>query len=342
MVNGCRPRNSSTICSAVIHVTRPFSLHCVLMSNRNGFNSVSNSSTTTVHCARVHLTGVTRRLVTSLRGRAISFISGCSNARGVPSIVPAGVPGLLIGNSSNVTMNVTAGVPPRGLARIVGNYLTCVSSRSVDVRKLVRRVPNPSFPATTVVGNHHNVRRTCHANHNGMCVHTHTRIRISTGAKHRAVVIRRVPCRMGGTHLVRGVTRLMGRGHIRNVDTLHSRSSGSNVHVIVRIGHSTINRIILGGLCSRARLRISFNVGVITLRRNRPGVVGLGSVVTTFIHRHHRIIAHHAVFRLHGTHSHTRVLRTLTITLTGVSPVVRLVHRTPAPTRTGATLITGP
>lgn len=340
ILNGCRPRNSATICSSTIHVTRSFSVHCPLMSNRNGFNSVSNSSTTTVHCARVHVTGVALRVLHSVSGSAISFVPGCSNSLARPLILPSHVPGLLIGNSCNVTMNVTAGIPPRGLTRIISKLYTVVSGPRVAVSRLVGCVGKPSFPATTVVRKRGNVRSACHANHNSVAIHTEMSVR---RVRHKGghVVIARLPCRIGGTHLIRVVTSLSHRGIVSNVATLHSRSSQDNVHVIVRLHSSIGPRVVLGGLCGRARVRIGFNSVVLTLISKRPHVLGLGRVLCCCLGRRRRIVAEEDHCRLRGTRTGTRVLRNLLVTLSRVSRIVHAVHRSQASRITGATLVSG-
>ncbi len=298
---------------------------------------MSNSDTTTVHCARTHLRLHNRTVVRSLSGSAISVAGGFSSALGRPAMVPAGVPGLLIGNTDNVTMNVTAGVPARGLDRIVSTYITCVRGGSVSVSNLVRCIGTPSFPAKNFVCNVRNIHSTCRANHNHIVVHTHTRVRPNRGRS--GVIIARVPCNIGGTRLVGRVTSLIGRGGVRKVDGTGSRSSHRNVHVIVSIGHSTGTGIILGGLFGVAPLRADFDIGYVTLIGKHPELLALGSYVSGFISRHRSMIVHHAHCSLHGTRRHTRVLRKLVVTDSGVSRIIRVVHDTRGPRTTVRKLV---
>lgn len=325
MLNHCRPRNSTSICSTVIELTRAFSVHCVLISNRNGFNAVSNSPTTTCECARSHVDGVDVHVLRSVSGSAISFGPGCSSHLGRPSILPAEFPGLLMGNSSNVTINVTAGVPPRGVGRIIRNIGCLVSRPSYSSLSLVRYVGKPSFPATNVVVNAGKVGSTCAANHNGVCLHTHTRV-IRRGNSRFGVVMARLPCRIHGTTLVTDVTSLIGSGHLRNVSNVGSFAGEGNVRVRVSIGESTGTRIILGGLCGVARVRMAFNIVVLTLISNIPGVLGLGRVLRGCVGFERRIVAHHAGCSLGGTRTETRVLSNLHGTVSVISRVVTAVE----------------
>ncbi len=337
ILNRCRPRNSTSICSTVIHVTRSFSLHCPLISNRNGFNTVSNSPTTTCHCARTHVDGVDLSVLTSVSGRAISFIPGFSSAAGRPSILPSHFPGLLIGNSANVTINVTAGVPPRGLYRIISTVYLLVSGPRTRLTSVVRFVGNPSFPANNIIVNHDNVHTTCTANHNHVAIHTGARVRRRNGHAH--VIVDRVPCRIGLAGLIGSVVRLISSGHVRNVTSIISRSDVRNLQIIVSLGQSTIPRIILGRLFTCARLRIAFNTVVLTLISNAPQILALGRVLRRCVGFRVRIVAHHAIFRLHGTGRHTRVFRTLGATISFVSRIVGVVHGSGSRTSTGLTLV---
>lgn len=313
------------------------------MSKRKGFNSISNSNTTTVHCARTHLDGVSVRVATSVGGGAMSFVPGFSRARGRPAMLPSEFPGLLMGKASNVTMNVTAGVPPRGLHRIVSTIIRVVSSRVTSgrraaVRRVLRVIGKPSFPANTRVLNAEKVRRTCEAKHNGVEIHTIAGVRPVRG-KGGEVVIARLPCVMGGTHLVRGVTRLMESGGVSKVASLDSRSGHRNVEVYVRLHHSIGPGMVLGRLCGRARLRSAFNIVVLTLISGRPGIVGLLRVLRCCLHRRRSIIAEEARCSLGGTRRETRVLRKLLVTLSGVSRIVHVVHNSGGIRRTGTRLV---
>lgn len=338
ILNSCRPRNSTSICSTVIHLTRSFSVECVLISNRNGFNSISNSPPTTCHCARTEVDGVSLRVLASVRGGAISFVSGCSSHLGRPAILPDHFPGLLMGNSDNVTINVTARVPPRGLNRAVSTIYALVSGPSTRLTRVVRYVPKPSFPANNVVVNEDNVHTTCTANHKGVAMETGARV-VRTGGNECGVVIARLPCGIGGTELVRGVTSLMGSGEVRNVSGVRSRSSHGNVRVRVSVGESTSPRVILGRLFSCARLRAAFNTVVLSVISNRPGVLSLGRVLRYCVRFRTRIVHHHASFSLGGTHSETRVLRNLGVTLSFVSRMVGVVEGDGSATDTGTNLV---
>lgn len=247
-------------------------------------------------------------------------------------MVPAGVPGLLMGNNGNVTMNVTAGVPARGLNRMVSNYYTCVSGGSVSASNLVRCVPTPSFPANTAVCNVRKIGSTCRANGNEVIMHTATRVRSNRGRS--GVIVARVPCNIGGRRLIVTVTSLTGRNEISNVTGIGSRSNHRNVHVIISMGHSTGTGILLGGLFGLATLRDSFSMGYVTLIGNHPHLLDLGRYIGCFISRHRSIAVHHARFRLGGTRRHTRVLRKLVVTYSGVSRIIRVVHTDGAPSST--------
>ncbi len=243
----------------------------------------------------------------------------------------------MIGNNGNVTINVTAGVPARGLKRIVSNYYTCVSGPSVSASKLVGCVPTPSFPAKTCVCNLRNIESTCRANHNEVIVHTGIRVRANRARS--GVIIARVPCNIGGRRLVRCVTRLIGRNGLRNVAGTGSRAKQRKVEVIVSIQHSTGTGIVLGGLFGVATLRDSFSIGSVTLIGNHPELLGLERYVGCFIRRHRRIAVQQAGCSGGGTRRETRLLRTLVATYSGVSRIIRLVHTDHAPRRTVAELV---
>lgn len=317
------------------------------MSKRKGFNSMSNSKTTTVQCARTHLDGVSVRVLTSVGGSAISFRPGFSRARERPIMLPSHCPGLLIGKASNVTMNVTAGVPPRGLERIISTIIGVVSGvvrrrHRAAVRRVLSVMGNPSFPANTAVLKEEKVRRTCEANHNGVHMHTIAGVRALPG-KGSEVVIARLPCLMGGTHLVSGVTRLMESGGVSKVASLGSRSDHRKVEVYVSLHGSTGTGMILGLLCGRARLRSAFNMGVLSLvpggKDLRPGMLGLGRVLRCCLTRRRSMIAEEAGCSLGGTERQTRVLRNLLGTLSGVSRIVHVVETSRGIRVTGRRLV---
>ncbi len=340
ILNECRPRNSTDICSTVIHVTRSFSLECPLVSNRNGFNGVSNCPTTTCHCARSHVGELSLSVLSSVSGRAISFDPGCSGHLARPGILPIHFPRLLIGNSDNVTINVTARVPPRGLNRIVSNVYYLVSGPRTRLRSVYRCVGKPSFPANNVVVNHTNVHTTCTANENGVIIHNGTRVR-RRGGNGFEVIVARVPCGIGGRRLIGGVCSLTTSGGVRNVSSIISCSDGhsNNVEVVISLGGSTGPRIILGGLCGGATLRAAFNTVLLTVIGKGPGVLALGRVLRGYVSFRYSVVAHHATCRGHGTRRHTRVLRKLGVTLSFVSRIVGVVHTDGSVPRDGRTLV---
>lgn len=269
-----------------------------------------------------------RTCLTSLSGGIISFVPGFSRARGRPIILPMGIPGLLIGNTRNVTINVTASVPPRGFKRIVSNIVTCVGGPSVAATRVVRCVPKPSFPAKKVVTGGSSLPTVCRSKINGVGVHKGVRVR-GNGNNGSHVMVARVPCavvKTGVKGFLGSICNLMRSGTADSVASVAGRSSGRKVHVILRLGGKTSVRTLRGLLCGGAGLRSAFNIGVLTMTSNEPRAVNIIPVVHRRIGFRCRVTAEGCRALLTGRRSGGRVRRNLVHTYGIVSLVVRVLH----------------
>lgn len=329
-VNGCRPRKSDSVCSSLMMVTRSFGGKRILISKRNGFKSVRKSKTTTVHCARTHLAGFARRMyLISLSGGIVSFNPGFSRARGRPLILPVHIPGLLVGNTRKVTINVTADVPARGLYRIISTIGTCVGGSGVAAGRLVGCVGKPSFPAKKVIIGGSSLPTVCRDKRKGVGLHKGIRIR-SLGNNGGRLIVARVPCAVVKTKVkgfLGSIYGLIRSGGAASVISVSGRSSGRKVHVIVRLGHNTSIRGLGGVLCGGAHLRSAFNMGVLTITGNEPRALDLGRVVRRRISFRFRLTAEGCAALLNGRQRGDRIRRNLVGTYSIVSLVVRVLQK---------------
>ncbi len=270
------PRNSTTVCRAVIELSRNGrTLLRPFMTSGNSFNGTCSHSVTctTSHCARTGLTPVSTRLFTSVSGSAISFISGCSNSVGRPILFPMAFPAVLIGTGVNVTTNVTDSVYSFGLGRIYRAAVTCVGSSRVGITSALL---TPSFSVNNrLLCGHDSVRGVCRANHKDFGMENICDCSGSRGY----VSVARVPPAAADRRVVRGIIRLMGNGGVARVGSVHSRASLGNLGVAVSLGHNISISGLVGGVVGVAPFRSDFTYGFGVLVTNSPHIVNIGRVV---------------------------------------------------------------
>lgn len=270
------PRNSTSVCSAVIHLShKGRALLCPCIRSGNGFNGTCSGGVvcTTSHCARTGLTPVYGRLFNSVGGSAISFISGCSGAVGRPHLLPMAFPSILYGMAANVTIKVTSSVTSFGVGRIYRAAVTLVGGR----RRIVSSaLVTPSFINNKcVVCSGSRLGGVCSANENSIGIHSGCDCSGSTGY----VSVARVPPAAASRTVVSGIVRLIGNGGVGRVSSVESRASLGNLGVAVSLGHNISTSGLVAELCGVAPLRSSFSYGFGILVSNGPNMESIGRLL---------------------------------------------------------------
>src|SRR5205809_787411 len=140
------PHGDSAIYDALVRMVQEFSLRYPLIDGQGNFGSVDGDNAAAYRYTESRLMPIAMELLADIDKNTVNYIPNFDDNLEEPSVLPAGIPNLVVNGSSGIAVGMATNIPPHNLREVVGAIVHMVDNPDAtagDIRKLIK---GPDFP----------------------------------------------------------------------------------------------------------------------------------------------------------------------------------------------------
>src|SRR5258706_5309664 len=118
------PHGDSSVYDALVRMVQDFSLRYPLIDGQGNFGSVEGDPAAAYRYTEARLTPIAIELLGDIDKNTVDFVPNFDDRLQEPSVMPSGVPNLLVNGSSGIAVGMATNIPPHNLREIVSAILT--------------------------------------------------------------------------------------------------------------------------------------------------------------------------------------------------------------------------
>jgi len=223
---------------------------------------------------------------------------------GVPPVLPARFPNLLVNGSFSAATEAASSVPPHNLREVVDAALAYADDPEIDTDGLMRHIPGPDFPTGGAV-----VADALHdayaAGRGSIAVRATTQLDSADGT--RALVVTELPFMVskGGRGGVVADIRRAARGRkVRGIQAIDDQSSAAHgLRIVVEVLPGADPDDVLEGLYEHTRLQRRLDLDLVAVVDGQARRLSLRDVIGHYVEHRRAVVAQRT-----GLRSPNRVL----------------------------------
>src|SRR5213076_2362705 len=117
------PHGDSSVYDALVRMVQDFSLRYPLIDGQGNFGSVEGDPAAAYRYTEARLTPVAVEMLADIDKNTVDFVPNFDDRLQEPSVLPSGIPNLLVNGSSGIAVGMAMNIPPHNLREVVSAIL---------------------------------------------------------------------------------------------------------------------------------------------------------------------------------------------------------------------------
>lgn len=305
------PHGDSSVYNAAVRMAQDFSIRYPLIKGQGNFGSIDNDPPAAMRYTELKLSKVSHYIVEDLKKDTVDFRATYDDTGEEPTVLPGMFPQLLCNGTEGIAVGFSTGIPPHNLKEIVQATSAYLDDSQISIEDLMKYIQGPDFPTGGCITNRSNIRMIYQTGRGSVRVAGI----IEWEEKTKSLVIKEIPYQTIKSRIVSEIVMLIAdekskyANTLRHVKEVRDESSKTGMRVVIEMGKTgdeIIANKIKSILYKETRLEINVSVNMVSLVKNRPELMTLKQLISSFaehrrvvVDRRHRFEKRKAEERLH-------------------------------------------
>ena len=263
-------------------------------------------------------------MLRDIEKNTVDFVPNYKESTTEPSVLPAGLPELLMNGSTGIAVGMTTNIPPHNLGELVDAIEIMIDNPSITVDELISTIPGPDFPTGGAIMGREGVDRYLKTGRGLFKVRGTAHIEDLKQGKEQ-IVITEIPYYVNRSNLVAKIADLSHQKVIPGISDLRDESD-ENTRIVIELKRGEVPRVVLNKLYKHTPFESSFGAILLALHRNRPKQMNIKEMLLCYIDHRREIVYRRTAFQLKKAENRAHILEGYKIALTNLDDFVRIIR----------------
>jgi DNA gyrase subunit A len=326
------PHGDSSVYDALVRMVQDFSLRYPLIDGQGNFGSVDGDPAAAYRYTEARLTRVAISLLDDIEKNTVNFQPNFDDRLQEPTVLPAGIPNLLVNGSTGIAVGMATNIPPHNLGEVTNALVALIDNPDLPVTELRKFVKGPDFPTggyiygTTGIGEYQSTGR------GRIVMRARAVIEEKESANKSQIVITEIPYQVNKARLIENIAELVREKKIEGISALRDESDRDGMRIVIELKRDAIPRVVLNQLYKFTAMQQTFGVIMLALvpdektGRLVPKVLTLKECLQHYLTHRHDVIVRRTQFDLDKALEREHILEGLKIAVDNIDEVIRLIR----------------
>jgi DNA gyrase subunit A len=330
------PHGDSSVYDALVRMVQDFSLRYPLIDGQGNFGSVEGDPAAAYRYTEARLTPVAVEMLGDIDKNTVDFVPNFDDRLQEPSVLPSGVPNLIVNGSSGIAVGMATNIPPHNLREVVGALLMLIDDPDASVADIAKHIKGPDFPTAGFIYGRQGIKDYQATGRGRIVMRARAVIEEMKNGKSQ-VVVTEIPYQVNSAKLIEDIANLVRDKKLDGISDLRNESDRDGLRIVIELKRDAIPRVVLNQLYKHTAMQSTFGVIMLALvpdaqtGRLVPKVMGLKEVLQHYIEHRHTVIVRRAQFELDKALEREHILEGLKIAVDNIDQVIAVIKKAEDP-----------
>ncbi len=336
------PHGDSSVYEALVRMVQDFSLRYPLVDGQGNFGSVDGDRAAAYRYTEARLTRIASEMLADIDKNTVDFTPNFDDRLEEPTVLPSGLPNLLVNGSSGIAVGMATNIPPHNMREVGAAVAAMIDDPSLTIDEIRKLISGPDFPTGAFIYGRAGIKDYLETGRGKIVMRARAVIEEKETGNKSQIVINELPYQVNKARLVEQIAELVRDKKLEGISDLRDESDRDGMRVVIELKRDAIPRVVLNGLYKHTTMQSTFGVIMLALvpdpttRRLVPKVMGIREVLGHFIEHRHDVIVRRTQFDLDKAKEREHILEGLKIAVDNIDAVIKLI-RAAADTETAST-----
>lgn len=319
------PHGDTAVYDSMVRMAQDFSLLHPLVDGQGNFGSIDGDPAAAYRYTEARMSRIGEEMLRDIDKETVDMVPNFDDRLKEPSILPSGIPNLLVNGSSGIAVGMATNIPPHNLREIVSACCSIIDNPDVTEEEIFGIVKGPDFPTGGIIMGMRGIRD-CYRTGKGSIL-VRGKISIEETPKGReAIIVSEIPYQVNKTRLIENIADLVKQKKIVLIADLRDESDREGMRIVIELKRDALSDVVLNQLYKHTSLSKTFGANCLALCGGKPLRLTLRDFLDNYIEHRHDVIEKRVLFNLRKAEARTHIVEGLLKAQDSIEEVIKVIR----------------
>jgi DNA gyrase subunit A len=326
------PHGDSSVYDALVRMVQDFSLRYPLIDGQGNFGSLEGDPPAAYRYTEARLMPIALEMVADIDKGTVNFAPNFDDHDEEPTVLPAGIPNLIVNGSSGIAVGMATNIPPHNLREVVSAIVHLIDNPDAtpgDIRKFIK---GPDFPTGAYIYGRAGIKDYQETGRGRIVMRARAVIEEKESSSKSQIVVTEVPYQVNPAKLEMDIAELVREKKLEGISDIRNESDRDGLRLVIELRRDAIPRVVLNQLYKHTSMQSTFGVIMLALVPDAktgslvPKVMALKECLEHYVAHRHEVIVRRTKFDLDKALEREHILDGLKIAVDNIDAVIKVIR----------------
>jgi DNA gyrase subunit A len=317
------PHGDASVYDAMVKLAQDFTTRYPLVLGQGNFGSIDGDPAAAYRYTEAKMSRIAEELLKDLEKETVEWAPNYDGSKQEPTVLPAGVPNLLLNGTLGIAVGMATNIPPHNLREVIAATVHLIDEPDATTDDLLTHVKGPDFPLGAIAFNQTDIRHAYTTGRGGVVVRGEADI--VEDKKGTQIVITSIPFRVNKADLITRIADLVRDKKLEGIKDLRDEST-TDIRVVVELKGTAHPQAVLNNLYKHTELESTFHYNMLALVDGVPQTLSLKGMLECFIEHRREVVKRRTEYDLRKAQEREHILLGLSKALDHIDEVIKIIR----------------
>ncbi|MGD8374503.1 MAG: DNA gyrase subunit A [Acidobacteriota bacterium] len=325
------PHGDAAVYDTLVRMAQDFSLRYPLIDGQGNFGSIDGDPPAAMRYTEVRMQRVAGEMLADIEKETVDWVANYDGSEEEPSVLPAGLPNLLVNGSSGIAVGMATNIPPHNLGEVIDAVVLLVENPEASIDDLMQVIPGPDFPTAGFIYGREGIRQAYRTGRGRVIMRAHAEIETHEKSGKDRILVTEIPYQVNKTLLIERIADLVRDGKMSDIADLRDESNREGIRLVIELKKGAVAQVVLNNLYAHTPMQETFGVNMLAIHQSQPRTMNLKQVLQAFIEHRREVVVRRTRYLLRKAEERAHILEGLKIALDNLDAVIELIRKSKTP-----------
>ena len=327
------PHGDMAVYDAMVRMAQEFSLRYPLIDGQGNYGSVDGDPPAAMRYTEARMASLATEMLSDLEKETVSFINNFDGSLQEPTVLPSGVPNLLVNGGTGIAVGMATSIPPHNMSEVCDALIYMLENWSglekISLDDLMKFIKGPDFPTGGIIlhekGKGEGLSAAYGTGRGKITVQARVHLE-EMGRGRTRVIITELPYQTNKSNLIERIAEMVRSGGLEGLSDLRDESDRQGMRIVLELSKTADSDRVLAELYRRTPMQTTFSVIMLALVEGEPRLLSLKQALRVYLEHRLEVTQRRAQFDLKISREREHILAGLRIALKNLDEVIKMIR----------------
>ena len=321
------PHGDVAVYDSMVRMAQDFSLRYPMVKGQGNFGSMDGDGAAAYRYTEAKLSQMAEEMLFDIEKDTVDFVPNFDGQHKEPTVLPAGLPQLLLNGSMGIAVGMATNIPPHNLSELIDGINCLIENPEAEIEELAEFIKGPDFPTGGIIYNKKDILEAYKTGRGKILTRGKAEI-TETKAGAFQIIISEITYATNKSTMIEKMADLVRDGKIVGIRDIRDESDKDGVRIVIDLKKDAYPQKVLNKLYSLTDLQKNFGVNMLALVGGiEPQVLNLKAILEEYIAHRKIVITRRTKFDLEKAKDRAHILEGLKIALDHIDAVIETIKK---------------